>query len=683
VPLQLNLAEALVVKRGNLFLVTPRDGDLPEGPHPLGLWYRDCRFLSVHRLRLDGEPPLLLQASDALGTRALHDLTDPGRSMSLRLERTLEEGVMVERIDLRNHRRGDVALTLDLRLDADFAPMLEVRGLVERPERPAVERVVEGWTMRWSVHGRDGVLRTTAVEPSEPPAAAEGGALRFELELPAGGERALELRFAVEERGPRVRSSPYSLPEPVRVRSDDELFERVLGTALLDLQLLRSELDGQPYFAAGIPWYATLFGRDSLIAAMQTLPLFTEVAEGTLRLLGSRLGREVDDGRDEEPGKVLHELRVGEPAALGETPFARYHGTADATPLWLCLLGDHADWAGGLDLFRELRPQVEAALGWIARYGDLDGDGLVEYRRRAPHGLENHGWRDSPEGVPDAAGRPLAPPVALVEVQGYVAVALRRVARLFEADGEPARGDALRARAGEVEAALERFWVGEAGGYAIGLDGAKARGSALTSNQGHLLWAGALAAGRAAAVRDLLTAEPMFSGWGVRTLGEGEAGFNPVGYHNGSVWPHDNAMIACGMRRYGFDEAFMLIFEALLEAASLFPGYRLPELFGGYARRPRESPVPYPVACRPQAWAAGSIPCLLARGLGLRAEGLDGRLRIVRPALPRGVDRIELAGLRVGRGSADLRFERRGGRVELVDARVEGRLEVVLDGLPG
>ena len=443
--------------------------------------------------------------------------------------------------------------------------------------------------------------------------------------------------------------------------------------------MLRSDLDGRSYFAAGVPWFATLFGRDSLIAATQTLAFDPDVAADTLRLLGDRMGRIYSDEHDEDPGKVLHELRVGEPAALGETPFARYHGSADATPLWLCLLADHAEWSGSLDLFAELRPQVEAALQWMAGPGDWDGDGLVEYRRRSRHGLRNQGWKDSPDGVPDADGDPLEPPVALIEVQGYVARALRGIARLFELDGDGSRSEELQARAAKVEAALARFWAFDPGGYAIGLAGDKRPGTRLASNQGHLLWAGALPPDRARSVRDLLMAEHMFSGWGVRTLSDRNPAFNPLGYHTGSVWPHDTAMFACGLRRYGFDEDFLLVFDALLEAASRFDDYRLPELFGGFARRPGEDPVPYPVACRPQAWAAGSIPWLLAACLGLEPDALHGRLRVVRPLLPHWVDRLSLRGMRVGDGRVDLRFERAGTQVVLADARAEGSVRLVLE----
>ena len=690
---RMNLAEALVIKRGNLFLLTPRDGRLPGGPEqPLGLWYRDCRFLSVHELLLDGRPPMLLQASDARGERAVHELSDASGAVSVRIERMLEDPVRLrERVALHGHGERDARVELTLRLAGDFAPMLAVRGLVPRVDRRA-SATVDGEEIRFAVRGRDDVLRTTTVDLSEAPASCEcsdgESLLRFPLDVPAGGAREIELVYEVWER-PAAAGSGRSdaAPERTVVRSDDELFDRVLRRSLADMELLRSDLDGRPYYAAGVPWFATLFGRDSLIAATQTLAFAPEVAAGTLRALGGLLGRVVDDDRDEEPGKVPHELRVGEPATLNETPFARYYGSADSTPLWLCLLCDHADWTGDLDLFRELRPQVDAALAWLDRH--LDGDGLIKYRRRAPGGLLNQGWRDSPSGVPDTGGRPLEPPVALVEVQGYAVRALRGIARLLELVGVPERAERARERGERLAAALERFrTAGEGsyaigldgqGTYAIGLDGAGRPGSALTSNQGHLLWAGAIPAEQAGGIRDALMGEAIFSGWGIRTLGEGHAGYNPLGYHSGSVWPHDTAMIAAGLRRYGFDEDFDALFEGLLEAASLVPGHRMPELFGGFPRREDEAPVPYPVACRPQAWAAGAIPHLVTAGLGLRPDALDGRLRVVRPRLPPWVGRLSLEGVRVGDAHVDLRFERAGNQVVLTDARIEGKIQLSLE----
>jgi glycogen debranching enzyme len=471
-----------------------------------------------------------------------------------------------------------------------------------------------------------------------------------------------------------------------RVSVDDDLVDRILRRSLLDLRLLASELDAHRYYAAGVPWYATLFGRDSIIAALQTLPFDPDMARDTLRLLGEHLGSSMNDEHDEEPGKVLHELRQDELAAAGLTPFARYYGTVDATPLFLCLLCEQANWTGSLDLFDELRPQVEAAITWMDRHGDLDGDGLLEYRRRSPHGLDNHCWKDSWDGLPDEYGTPLSPPIAVVEAQGYAVAARRGLARLFERRGEPARADALREGAERLQSEIDRFWLPDRGFYAMALDGEKRPGRALGSNQGHLLWAQAVGSERARAICRALMGDASHSGWGVRTLSCDEAAFNPVGYHTGTVWPHDNAMFAVGLRRYGLDRPFLKIMEGLLDAASVLPNYRLPELFAGFSRTDYEDPVPYPVACSPQAWAAGALPYMLIAALGIVPDALDGTLRIRRPSLPRHIDRVAVEGLPVGDARVDLRFERVGGRgdsVALTDARVDGRLDVMLEILEG
>ena len=686
-----NLAETIVIKDGNVFMVTLRDGRLPAGgDHPLGLWFRDCRFVSTHELRICGEPPRLLTATDAEGTAAVHELTNPdlelpggerlpAESLRIRLERRADaRGALRQTIAVRSYHRDPIRLPLELTVAADFLPMLELRGIVPRRERPAPN----GGPGSFSATGRDGVTRTTTVRAKPAPRPGANGTLVFDLDLESRGAIDLVVDIEVSERGDGAPPSAVPRPpyeEGTRVSSDDQLFNRILRRSLDDLELLRSDLDGQSYYAAGVPWFATLFGRDSIITALETLSFVPGIAEGTLRLLASRLGREYDDERDEEPGKVLHELRVGEPAALGETPFARYYGSVDATPLFLCLLGQHADWSGNLDLFRELRAQAEAALEWIDRYGDLDGDGLVEYLRRSPKGLVTQGWKDSADGVPDDSGEPLQAPVALVEVQGYAIRAKRLMARLFELDGEGARAERLRGEADALEERLESFWVADPGCYAIGLDRDKRPGSGLTSNQGHLLWAGVVSDERARCIRDVLMGDDMFTGWGVRTLAQSHPAYNPVGYHTGSVWPHDSALIAFGLRRYGFDEDFTSIFEGLLEAASRFDDYRLPELFAGFPRAEFDEPVPYPVACQPQAWAAGSIPFLLKWGLGLSPDALNGRLRVVRPSLPRWLEHVEVNGLELGDARIDLRFERAGDQVTLADARIEGDAEVVLE----
>ena len=686
-----NLADTIVIKNGNVFMVTLRDGRLPAGvEHPLGLWFRDCRFLSAHELTLCGQPPRLLTATDAAGTSAVHELTNPdldlasgerlpAETLRIRLERRAEsEGLLRQTISVRSYHRRPIQLPLELRLGTDFLPMLELRGIVPRHER----QVSTAGRPGFETVGRDGVRRITELRATPEPTDDGDGTLVFELDLPARGGADLTLEFAVSEHadGELGAAIPQRrVAEGTQVTSDDQLFNRILQRSLDDLELLHSELDGQSYYAAGVPWFATLFGRDSLITAFQTLSFVPGIAESTLRLLAGRLGKEYDDERDEEPGKVIHELRVGEPAALGETPFARYYGSVDATPLFLGLLGQYADWSGNLDLFRELREPAIAALEWIDRYGDLDGDGLIEYRRRSPQGLATQGWKDSADGIPDDDGEPLAAPVALVEVQGYVIRAKRAMARMFDLDGDGARADRLRQDADAVEAALERFWLADPGCYAIGLDADKRPGSGLTSNQGHLLWSNAVSDERARCIRDVLMSDDMFTGWGVRTLAQTHQAYNPVGYHTGSVWPHDSARVAFGLRRYGFDEDFALIFEGLLEAASRFGDYRLPELFAGFTRSEFDEPVPYPVACQPQAWAAGSIPFMLKWGLGLSPDAMEKRLRVVRPSLPHWLQRIDVTGLEVGNARIDLRFERAGDQVTLADAHIDGDVEVVLE----
>ena len=431
-----------------------------------------------------------------------------------------------------------------------------------------------------------------------------------------------------------------------------------------------------------MPWYATLFGRDSLITATQLLAFDPAMAAQTLRVLAGLIGTRDDAGHDEEPGKVIHELRVGEVARLKLSPLARYYGTVDATPLFLCLLCDATDWRGDLALFRELKPQVEAMLGWIDGPGDRDGDGLLEYRQRAPTGLRNQGWKDSDEGVLDEHGAPLEPPVTLVEPQAYAYRAKRRLARLFALDGDAGAGGGAAARGGRAARAA-RALLAARPRATTRWAGAATRGRAGRSPPTRATCSGALAVPpeRATAIRDSLMSDAMFSGWGIRTLAEGEAGYNPVGYHLGTVWPHDTAMIAFGLRKYGFDEDFDLVFEALLEAAANAEAYRLPELYAGFGRTEFETPVPYPVACQPQAWAAGAIPYLTAGALGLVPDALERRLRIRRPSLPRWLSRVEVRGLRVADSTVDLLFERTGAgdQVALVDARIEGDVEVVLE----
>jgi glycogen debranching enzyme len=698
-----DLTDAFVLKEGAAFLVSLQDGTVPvAGPHPLGLYLDDCRHLSGHELRIAGAVPRLLVALAATGAEAVHELTNPDlllpggdavplQTLRIRVDRRLTpDGCLEERVGVHLYGRGALELGLELAFAADFRPMLAVRGIVDVPPAAVAVAPVERGVSFAAVTS-DGVERATTITADREPAEVAGGILRFRLALEPGGHQEVRLVHrlttgrdggrraparAAHDEGTRVRDD-----DGTRVRADDELFDRILERSLLDLRTLRSPLDGGWYYAAGVPWYATLFGRDSLITALEVLAFAPSMAEETLRLLAGRRGRTTDPVHEEEPGKILHELRVGEVAARGLSPLTRYFGSVDATPLFLCLLAEHAAWSGDLALFRELGDAVDDALAWIDAHGDHDGDGLLDYRAGTPAGLRNQGWKDSGDGVVDEHGVPLEPPIALLEAQAYAVRAKRGIARLAEHDGDAARAARLRKEADALAGRLDRFWIADRGCYGMALDGDGRLSRALASNQGHALWARAVPPDRAASVRAALMGEALFSGWGLRTLGDGEAAFNPVGYHLGTVWPHDTALAAVGLRRYGFDEDFAAIFEALLDAASSVADHRLPELFAGFSRAGAATPVPYPVACHPQAWAAGAIPYLLTSGLGLVPDGLAGRLRVCRPWLPRWVDRLEVEGLRIAGARVDLRFERAGagGQVALTDARVDGDVEVVLE----
>jgi glycogen debranching enzyme len=527
-------------------VVARRDGSVSGA---LGFYRDDCRYLCGHALQ---------------GELVARRIVAPGE---------IEEVV-----------RGE-----SLALAADFQSVLALHGMADELRRePATPVAIDGG-IRFAARGIDGVERALVVRG-----------------LPAdgrlGGERTL--RYSLLD--PTAAAGEPRAARHPEVVTDDERFNRLLRVALDDLRLLESSLDGRAYYAAGVPWYATLFGRDSLITAYMMLAFDPDVARDTLRLLADRLGTTVDPAREEEPGKVLHELRVGEAAA---TPFGRSYATVDATPLALCLLAGHEAWTGERALSAE---PVEAMRRWV-------GDRLLTYAPSAASGLVNQGWKDSDDSVP------VPPPVALVEPQGY---ARRAPAEL-----------------------IERFWLPQRGYYAMALGT-----DVLASNQGHLLWAGAVTPDRAAAIRDALMSPRSFSGWGIRTLAEGEPGYDPLSYHNGSVWPHDTALIAAGLRRYGFDADFARLFGALLDVADSAPDGRLPELFGGAPRGDAAAPDPYDVACRPQAWAAGSIPYLFTVGLGLVPQG--DRVEAVRPVLPPGVSRVEIRGLRVGDAEVDVQLSR-------------------------
>ncbi|MGH7528462.1 MAG: amylo-alpha-1,6-glucosidase, partial [Gemmatimonadales bacterium] len=501
--------------------------------------------------------------------------------------------------------------------------------------------------------------------------------LQFEWEITADSAPAppvLAPAFSLEQRAARLEEGYERWTGDCSGwQTDVAAFNAMLASAVEDLRALYVRADGAHVIAAGIPWYSTIFGRDSIIASLQTLPVNPSIATDTLRFLAARQGRRDREFTEEQPGKIMHELRRGEMARSGEIPHIPYYGTVDATPLWLVLLHETWRWTGDEGLVRELLPHAERALSWIDRRGDLDGDGFVEYLGRSEKGLTNQAWKDSGDGVPYPDGALPRAPIAAVEVQGYVQDAKVRMAALYEAVGRRDRAERLRREAERLRAAIaERFWLEEAGTFALALDGDKRVVPTVTSNAGHLLWSRVPTATHADRLVQRLLQPDMFSGWGIRTLSAAHPVYNPMSYHNGSVWPHDNAMVALGFGFYGWRREAGQVLQALYEACAQMDSSRLPELFCGMPRVQGMRPVLYPVSCSPQAWASGAFFMLLQGALGIFPEAPAGVFHVRDPVLPPFIRDLTLSNLRIGRSRVSLQFRRHRDRTLVNLLEVEG-----------
>jgi glycogen debranching enzyme len=713
-----DLGSVQVLKQGNLYLLTDGFGDVHPDTRGLGLYEGDTRRLSCSILRINGQRPVLLQASAGGNYHGAIQLTNP------RIERNMEDKVrpedaiatqklgigrhrlitselLEERVQVVNYEEAPREVELELELAADAADIFEVRGWT-RPARGAqLPIAVRPDRVTFRYDGLDGVRMATHLAFSEPhedasavdpevAGSANAGWVRLTWRWVLASGEARDLRWVAwtTERQRPVAGHPDDeaalFPERpmvdedvvsasyrawdrgfAQIRTDNELFNLSIARSAGDLRLLVNDgpRPGERYMAAGVPWFTTLFGRDALITAFQTLAVRPQVAIETLETLAAFQATDDDPDRDMEPGKILHELRTGEMARTGELPHRPYFGTVDATPLWLIVFGATFDWTGDRALVDRLWPNALRALEWIDRYGDRDGDGFVEYERRSPRGLLNQGWKDSSDCIRDRHGRLARTPVALAEVQGYVFDAKRRMAGLARVRGEDELATRLEAEAETLRQRFEAaFWSDEQQFYAMALDGEKQRMDAIGSNAGQCLWSGIVSRDRAALAVDRLMAADMFSGWGIRTYAAGQGGYNPIGYHTGTVWPHDVSLIAAGFKRYGFHDEANLLCGRIFEASQHFAEFRLPELFCGFDRDVSAVPVPYPVACSPQAWAAGSLFLFLETMLGLRPHAAAGELELARPELPEWLAKVTVSNLRVGDADVDLLFHRwRGG----------------------
>ncbi len=685
--------ETKVLADAQSFAVFEAGGDIAESPlEALGFFYKDTRFLSGFELRVAGQAPYYLNcylSDDNAEFRA--NLTNPdmaGRSgkialprNSIQIERSwvLVNAALYHRLMFTNYSGMPVKVPFDLSFAVDFADLFEVRG-VKRTHRGEDLPTESGdGKLRFRYRGLDNVTRFTEIEFIPPPRTLTDRRASFTLELQADESVKLEARVRCGVEQAAAPSPTQAQPadfqsalserhgeiakaqsEWAKITASHGIFDFLLRRSAADLRSIIGMTEQGSFMMAGIPWFATLFGRDSLLTSLSVLQFSPDIAGRTLRTLAALQGTKVDEARDEQPGKIVHEMRAGEMAATGEIPFGRYYGTIDATPLFLWLYGLYVTITGDLKLAADLWPNVERALEWIERWGDRDHDGYVEYIRETPQGLSNQGWKDSFDSISHANGELAEPPIALCEVQGYVYAAYTEVSKVAARLGHADLAAKLAARASALKATFERdFWIEEKQTVALALDGKKQRCDVVSSNAGHCLATGIIDGDRARLLADRLLREDMFSGWGIRTLSENERRYNPMSYHNGSIWPHDNAIAAMGLARCRNHDGVIRILDGLLDAAVAFRGGSLPELFCGFHREPHLGPVPYPVACHPQAWAAASVFLIMQAMLGMRILGFEKRVAIDSPIMPPWLDWIRLEGLRVGEhGRVSLSFQR-------------------------
>jgi glycogen debranching enzyme len=688
------------LKDGDTFLVVDSHGDIgtAEGG-PDGLFHNDTRFLSQLELTVNDLPPLLLGSNVRDDNTVLTvDLTNPDifhgeqivlqRDM-LHIVRTtfIWRGTAYQRLGIRNHGMRSMGLRIALRFGSDFADVFEVRGLKRERRGRSTRTVTGGHQVLLSYLGLDGAGRSAVLSFDPPPAELTQDTALYHCVLAPGeitrvflsiscNAAATDVPFArAMIRARRERRAATS--GMATVESSNDLFNEILCRSAADLSMLITETPFGPYPYAGIPWYSTTFGRDGIITALQMLWFAPKVARGVLRRLAHYQAKADDPAADAQPGKILHEMRSGEMAALGEVPFRLYYGTVDATPLFVLLAGAYFDRTGDINTIVELWPAIEAALSWIDRYGDADGDGLVEYRRATEKGLANQGWKDSFDAIFHADGTLVEGDIALAEVQGYVFAAKLAAARCADRMGLEQRAKELEHQAAVLKKRFHQsFWCPELDTFALALDGKKKPCRVPTSNAGQVLFGGIAGPEHAARVADKLLGPRSFSGWGIRTLAKGTARYNPMSYHNGSVWPHDNALIALGFARYGLKSAVTRLFQGLFDAATYMELRRLPELFCGFQRQQGRGPTLYPVACAPQAWASATPFTLLEASLGLEFDPVNSEIRLRNPRLPPFLDHVLLRNLQLGDACADLRIRRFKDEVSLDIVRKRGKMQV-------
>lgn len=670
-----------VIKENDLFLLTDTNGNMVENhPYGLGLYTKDTRFLSKLQLKINGEEPILLASDAAENYMAKILLTNPHmekdgeiilwrESVEIERSRFIYDDVLYESIKVKNYFPKAVQFNLSLHFDVDFTDMFIVRGFQTGEIGKRTGQTISAKTVTFHYEGSDSINRATVITwDKDEKLADENGNVFFDFKLPHLQEDAVT--FMIQPKiGVEQTKSSLGLNEAIaklkqsyqiwestttKVKTDYEPLQRLIDRGISDLRVLLTDIGYGKFPVAGLPWFGVPFGRDSLIAALQMLPFNSEVAKGTLLTMASQQGTKVDPWRDEQPGKIMHEIRYGELANTNQIPFTPYYGTIDATPLFLVLLTEYVRWTGDLQIVTVLNKNIEEALNWIDQYGDRDGDLFVEYHQESSKGIANQGWKDSGDSIVHRDGEYAKTPIALSEVQGYVYQAKMGLAEIYENIGNQEKSSALREQANKLKEKFEKeFWMDDVNYYAIALDENKEQVGTITSNPGHVLFSEMLPAERVNSVIDMLVSPKMFSGYGIRTMGSEEAGYNPMSYHDGSIWPHDNSLIILGMSKHKKSEAANMVMEGLIDASAHFEYDRLPELFCGYEKAMGKA-VKYPVACSPQAWAAGTPLVFIQSMLGLFPNSLKKQI-VLSPNLLSKMNELEISNLSIGNGHLSLR----------------------------
>ncbi|MGZ5146201.1 MAG: amylo-alpha-1,6-glucosidase [Burkholderiales bacterium] len=692
-----------VLKHGDTFAVFDSTGDiLPSAWSEQGLYHDGTRFLCHLELLVNGRRPLLLSSTVRQDNDLfVVDLTNPDMSAEgsesfpgdiLHIFRSsfLWQGACYHQIRISNYGLTSRQVSLTLQFAADYADIFEVRGTHRQRRGQLSDARTEDGELTFGYVGLDGVRRTTRISFASPVRWRTGTA-DLATKLEPQSHTTVVCTIACEVAGERHADATHDDAFAVacnaltRAKSDhchietsSGLFNDWVRRSMADLQMMITPTPSGLYPYAGVPWFNAPFGRDGIITALELLWLYPAVARGVLGFLAATQALETVPEQDAQPGKILHEMRGGEMAALGEIPFGRYYGSVDATPLFVLLAGAYYERTGDIAFIESIWPAIDRALRWIDIFGDADGDGFVEYLRQTPDGLVQQGWKDSQDSIFHADGRIARPPIALCEVQAYVYAARRYAAALARALGMDDRAAHLGQQAETLREHFERaFWDDQLSTYVLALEGDKRPCRVRASNAGHTLFGGIASAERAARLANVLLDENMYSGWGIRTLASGEVRYNPMSYHNGSVWPHDNALTAAGFGRYALTSQATRVLEGLYDSSGFLDLHRLPELFCGFRRRPAEGPTLYPVACAPQSWAAGSTFMLLQGCLGLSVDGLQKRVTFTRARLPERIASVRITNLRVGDGAVDLLLERHLLNVAISVLKTTGDVEIV------